>query len=182
MRAACQLFGMSQLCAMRQARSLATRAPGWRSPLPDSSPAAANRRPRMAVAPAASHSTPPLEVTQWDQHLVNTVQLTGTVGSLDTRALPNTGVPVTVLRMAVRKPQRPQDAQSSAPSEPMWCAAGAPGECKSPASADLPCDAQPRVQVTAFDALAQQVAEHVKKGDQILVSGRLREEYVTVTP
>ena len=34
--------------------------------------------------------------------------------------------------------------------------------------------------VTAFDALAQQVAEHVKKGDQILVSGRLREECVPV--
>jgi single-stranded DNA-binding protein len=38
------------------------------------------------------------------------------------------------------------------------------------------------VTVTAFDTLAQQVNEHVKKGDQILVSGRLRDECVLWCP
>jgi single stranded DNA-binding protein len=94
---------------------------------------------------------PPLEVTQWDKDIVNNVQIIGNVGSLEARALPS-GSPVTTLNLAIRKPQRPQDAASSVPSESMW------------------------VTVTAFDTLAQQVAEHVKKGDQILVSGRLRDE------
>jgi hypothetical protein len=66
---------------------------------------------------------PPLEVTQWDKDIVNNVQIIGTVGSLEARALPS-GSPVTSLNLAIRKPQRPQDAASGVPSESMWCAGG----------------------------------------------------------
>ena len=80
----------------------------------------------MAAPAAASQgSTPPLEVTQWDKSMVNTVQVIGNVGFMEAKALPS-GLPITILSLALQKPQRPQDAASSAQSESMWCAV-APG-------------------------------------------------------
>jgi single-stranded DNA-binding protein len=188
---AARLGAMMRALATTRSRTMsaAVAPPRSRAPATTAASAASTpaRRP-LAPPPHASTgsygATPPLDVVTWDKDTANQVQLIGNVGGVDFKLLPN-GTPVSTVRLAVRKPRR-EDAQSEADADTNWCATLKPSFATVNLSPPdlltaLPsslCGSPHRFTVEAFDALAQQINEHVKVGAQVAVTGRLRQECV----